>query len=96
MNPKQADCPYPFKGLCGAGVAFQFIGALYERLGIPAARREELLVYAAIATVADVMELQGENRILVKEGLRRLKTTDNTGLRALLEVQGLKEKEIHA
>lgn len=96
IDQKQADCPYPFKGLCGAGVAFQFIGALYERLGIPAVRREELLVYAAIATVADVMELQGENRILVKEGLRRLKMTDNTGLRALLEVQGLIEKEIHA
>ena len=68
IDQKQADCHYPFKGLCGAGVAFQLISALYERFGIPASRREELLEYVAIATVADVMELQGENRILVKEG----------------------------
>lgn len=96
IDQKQEDCPYPFKGLCGAGVAYQLIGALYERLGIEASKREELLVYAAIATVADVMELQGENRVLVKEGLRRLKTTDNAGLRALMEVQGLAEKEVRA
>lgn len=96
IDQKQEDCPYPFKGLCGAGVAFQLIGALYERMGIAPSKREELLVYAAIATVADVMELQGENRLLVKEGLRRLKTTDNAGLRALMEVQGLAEKEVRA
>lgn len=96
IDQKQEDCRYPFKGLCGAGVAFQLIGALYERMGIPASKREELLVYAAIATVADVMELQGENRVLVKEGLRRIKTAENTGLQALLEVQGLAEKEIRA
>lgn len=96
IDQKQDDCPYPFKGLCGAGVAFQLVSALYERLGVPASRREELLEYAAIATVADVMELKGENRVLVKEGLRRLRVTDNTGLRALLEVQGLDNREIKA
>lgn len=96
VDPKQADCSYEFDGLCGAGVAFQLIGALYERLGIPAFRREELLVFAAIATVADVMELKGENRILVKEGLKRLKSTDNKGLKALLEVQGLAAEEVKA
>ena len=96
VDPKREDCPYPFKGLCGAGVAFQLIGALYDRLGIPPQKREELLEYVAVATVADVMELQGENRVLVKEGLRRLQYTKNTGLRALLEVQGLFGKEIKA
>lgn len=96
IDPKQADCTYEFDGLCGAGVAFQLIGALYERLGFPASRREELLVFAAIATVADVMELKGENRILVKEGLNRLKSTENKGLKALLEVQGLAAEEVKA
>lgn len=96
VDPKQEDCPYPFKGLCGAGVAFQLIGALYERSGIPLSRRDELLEYVAIATVADVMELQGENRVLVKEGLGRLPGTKNIGLKALLEVQDLLEKEIKA
>lgn len=96
VDQKQVDCSYPFKGLCGAGVAFQLIRALYERFGIPEENQEELLEYVAIATVADVMELQGENRILVKEGLRRMKHTDNKGLRALLEVQGLLENDIKA
>ncbi len=96
IDQKQTDCHYPFKGLCGAGVAFQLISAVYERFGIPASRREELLEYVAIATVADVMELQGENRILVKEGLKRLKTTENVGLRALLEVQNLTQRDIRA
>lgn len=96
IDPKQADCSYEFDGLCGAGVTFQLIGALYERLGIPASRREELLVFAAIATVADVMELKGENRILVKEGLKRLKSTENKGLKALLEVQGLSAEGVKA
>lgn len=96
IDAKQADCSYPFDGLCGAGVAFQLIGALYERLGIPVSKREELLVYVAIATVADVMELGGENRILVKEGLRRLRNTENKGLMALLEVQGLSAEQIKA
>lgn len=96
IDQKQEDCSYPFKGLCGAGVTFQLIGALYERLGIPECKREELLVYAAIATVADVMELKGENRILVKEGLKRLKTTDNIGLKALIEVQKIDGRQIRA
>lgn len=96
IDQKQADCPYPFKGLCGAGVTFQLISALFERMGVAACKREPLLVYAAIATVADVMELKGENRVLVKEGLRRLKDTENIGLRALLEAQGLAQKEIRA
>ncbi len=96
VDPKQEDCKYPFDGLCGAGVAFQLIGALYERMGVNQKKREELLEYAAIATVADVMELRGENRVIVKEGLKRLKNTANHGLRAMLEVQDLQDKEMKA
>ena len=77
-------------------MAFQLISALYEKMGISAEKREELLEYAAIATVADVMELQGENRVLVKAGLRRLRETKNVGLRALLQVQGLSGRDIKA
>ncbi len=96
VDPKQEDCQYPFDGLCGAGVAFQLIGALYERVGVDAKKREKLLEYAAIATVADVMELRDENRVIVREGLKRLRNTDNHGLKAMLEVQDLLEKEIKA
>lgn len=96
VDHKQEECGYPFKGLCGAGVAFQLIGALYEKEGISPDEREDLLEYAAIATVADVMELKGENRGLVKSGLRALEHTKNTGLRALLEVQKLSGKELEA
>lgn len=84
INPKQPGCPYPFKGLCGAGVAFQFIRGLYGRAGIPLEEAMEFLEFAAIATVGDVMDLQGENRILVKEGLKRLHTTPNLGLQELI------------
>ncbi len=83
VNPKQPDCPYPFKSLCGAAVAFKLIQVLYEELGFS---EEEALIYlenAAFATVGDVMELQGENRILVKEGIKALRQTKNYGIRAL-------------
>lgn len=83
VNPKQPDCPYPFKSLCGAAVAFKLIQVLYEELGFS---EEEALIYlenAAFATVGDVMELQGENRILVKEGIKALHQTKNYGIRAL-------------
>lgn len=95
IDPKREDDTYPFDGLCGAGVAFKLICALYDRFGIPEAA-EELLEYVAIATVADVMELRGENRILVKYGLQALKNTKNPGLKALIQVQGLDGKEINA
>lgn len=96
VDPKQGDCGYPFKGLCGAGVAFQLVGALYEKEGISPENREDLLEYVAIATVADVMELKEENRGLVKSGLTALEKTKNVGLRALLEVQELKGKKLEA
>ena len=89
INPKQPDCPYPFKGLCGAGVAYKLVQALYERFGVPQEEGDELLAYAAVATIGDVMELRDENRILVKEGLKLLRRTENPGLRALMHVNGI-------
>ncbi len=83
VNPKQPDCPYPFKNLCGAAVAFKLVQVFYQQMGLP---DEEALAYlenAAFATVGDVMDLQGENRILVKEGLKALNCTKNYGMRAL-------------
>lgn len=83
VNPKQPDCPYPFKNLCGAAVAFKLIQVLYKQRGFPADEAFAYLENAAFATVGDVMDLQGENRILVKEGLKSLNRTRNYGMRAL-------------
>jgi single-stranded-DNA-specific exonuclease len=92
LNPNRADCSYPEKNLCGAGVAFKLIDALTLKLGWDAARRERvldsLLKLVAIATVADVVPLTGENRIIVKRGLEGLRNVRNPGLRALLDVSG--------
>ena len=96
LNPKQYDCPYPNKNLCGAVVAFKYIAALYERFGVPAEELEDYYELAAIATVGDVMDLQGENRILVKEGLRRLKNTKNQGLQELIRANSLEDAKITA
>lgn len=96
LDPKREDETYPFSGLCGGGVAFKLICALYDTLEMPEQEKWSLLEYTAIATVADVMELVGENRILVKYGLQALQETGNTGLRALIEVQGLTGKKINA
>jgi single-stranded-DNA-specific exonuclease len=96
VNPRQADCPYPFKGLCGAGVAYKLAELLYSMEGIPSEELEELLTYAAIATVADVMDLTGENRIIVRDGLRLLGRTDNLGLQALMAVTELDPAKISA
>ena len=96
LNPKQYDCPYPNKNLCGAVVAFKYITALYERFNIPEKELEDYYELAAIATVGDVMDLQGENRILVKEGLRRLKNTQNKGLQELIRANALEDAKITA
>jgi single-stranded-DNA-specific exonuclease len=92
LNPNRPDCPYLEKNLCGAGVAFKLIQALLPHIGWPAdkVRRvsESFLKLAAIATVADVVPLTGENRIIVTHGLRGLGTVRNVGLRALLDVSG--------
>lgn len=96
VDHKQEDCPYPFKKLCGAGVTYKLIQILYERFGVEREELYRLLEYAAIATVADVMDLEGENRIIVREGLRRLGETRNLGLQALMEVNGIDPKHLTA
>ena len=89
VNPKQPGCRYPYKKLCGAAVAWKIICQLYQAFGLSEEASREFLVFAAFATVGDVMDLDGENRIIVKEGLKRLPDTDNKGLRALVQVNGL-------
>ena len=84
VNPKQQECSYPFSGLCGAAVAWKVIQILYERCGIPAEEAYLFLENVAFATVGDVMDLVDENRILVREGLKRLRRTTNLGMRALV------------
>lgn len=96
VDPKQDGCPYPFKGLCGAAVAYKLMEALYEASGRDAKDLEHLIENVAIATVGDVMDLTGENRIFVKEGLKILKRTSNPGLRALIDCTGLKRDGIRA
>ncbi len=88
VNPKQPDCEYPYKKLCGAAVAWKVVCELYRLYGI-AEEAERFLPYVGFATVGDVMDLDGENRILVKEGLKRLRTTQNYGMRALIKANGL-------
>lgn len=96
IDPKQADCTYPFEGICGAVVSYKFIEALYESVLKESVSEEgyrsvleELFEFAAFATVGDVMELKDENRIFVKYGLRRMQNTRSTGLRALMQVNGM-------
>ena len=96
INPKMEDCPYPFKKLCGAAVTYKLIEVLYERYHIKKEELYDLLEYTAIATVADVMDLVDENRILVKEGLARLRKTKNLGLKALMEVNQLNMELINS
>lgn len=96
INPKQPGCEYPNKNICGAVVAWKLIWSLYETYGIG---RDEILEFseaAAVATVGDVMDLQGENRIIVKEGLKRLPHTENQGFQALIEANGLTGERITA
>ncbi len=93
LNPNRPDCGYPEKNLCGAGVALKLVDALLRSSGWDNTRRERLieslLKMAAIATVADVVPLTGENRVIVKRGLAGLRQVNNPGLRALLDVSGL-------
>lgn len=84
VNHKQADCLYPFKELCGAMVAYQLISALFETEGIGKNELYKLLPYAAIATVCDVVDLKGENRIIVKQGIKKLKDCNDIGINALI------------
>lgn len=98
LNPKQTDCGYPFQGLCGAAIALKLSQALLKDMELPDKEDylKELLSYTAIATVCDVMELVGENRIIVKHGLELLKSTRNKGLRALMEVSQVHIEQLSA
>ncbi len=102
VDPKREDCPYPFPGICGAFIAYKLVGELlkseFGRTRIDQGEAEdlmrELMAFAALATVCDVMELMDENRILVKYGLREMERTENTGLAALIAVNDLSGKEL--
>ena len=96
INPKQERCAYPWKGLCGGAVAWKLVAALYDTYNVAMEEAYKLLEFAAIATVGDIMELQDENRIIVKEGLKRIHHTKNIGLRSLIEVNGLERDSIGA
>ena len=96
IDNKRADCGYPFKGLCGAGVAYKFIRALHAGLGLDWEDEDRYLDMLAIATVCDVMELTDENRIYVKYGMKVLERTKNIGLKSLLLVNNLYGREIKA
>lgn len=100
VDPHRENDAYPFSGICGAVVAYKFVGVLLPMCGVSNSEQlvlmEELLEEAAIATVGDVMELKNENRVIVKEGLRRLQNTENIGLRALINAVGLAEKKLTA
>ncbi|MBF8983372.1 single-stranded-DNA-specific exonuclease RecJ [Lutibacter sp. B2] len=95
INPKRLDCEYPFKELCGAGVAFKFIQVLYEEMNIPIEESYELLEFVAMATVCDVVDLIDENRVIVREGLKRINTTNNIGLQALIKATGMEDKAVN-
>ncbi len=98
IDPKQERCKYPFKNICGGVVAYKLIQALCESTGYADTKAllEELLPFAALATVCDVMELKDENRIIVKEGLKLMQHTRNLGLRALFEVNELEPEKVNA
>ena len=89
VDPKQEDCTYPFKGLCGAAVAYKLVEALMEAMGKDAEDADYLMENVAIATIGDVMDLVDENRIFVKQGLDMLKRTENLGLKALMGCTGV-------
>ena len=94
INPKQIECEYKFKSICGAGVAFKLMEALYEEIGMDKEECYKLIEFVAIATVCDVVDLIDENRIFVKNGLEMLNNSKNIGINALKKACGLEDKEI--
>lgn len=96
VNPKQKDCLYPCKGICGAVVAWKLVQVLYERMDIPVEEADIFIENAGFATVGDVMDLTGENRILVKLGLKALEHTKNPGMKALIAKNKLSDKPLSA
>ncbi|MGN0352801.1 MAG: single-stranded-DNA-specific exonuclease RecJ [Roseburia sp.] len=96
VNPKQEDCRYPFGELCGAAVAWKVMQVLYEKMGKSKEETYVFLENVAFATVGDVMDLTDENRILVREGLKRLRRTSNPGMKALIAQNKLEPEQITA
>lgn len=96
VDPKQNDCRYPFKMLCGAGIAYKFIDCMVKEFQTGDSVMPELLQFAAIATVGDIVDLLDENRIIVKEGLKLIANTENYGLNALMAVTGVSRESINA
>lgn len=94
INPKRKDCNYPFKNLCGAGIAYKLATCLYKEYSIDDSNLLEILEIAAIATVCDVVDLIDENRIIVKEGLKLLNKTENIGLKELFKITGIENKKV--
>ena len=94
LNPKRADCEYPFKDLCGVGLAYKVAQALAEHVGLPENAVYTHMDLVALGTTADIVPLRDENRILTKYGLDMMQQTDKSGLQALLDVAGLREKEL--
>lgn len=96
VNPHQEECQYPYKELCGAAVAWKFVQALYEKNQVASDRADEFLENVAFATIGDVMDLTGENRLIVRLGLERLHHTKNLGMRALIFQNNLTMEQIKA
>lgn len=100
IDPKQQDCQYPFKDICGAVVAYKFVEELLTCCNVESSMKEQLmkdlLMYAAIGTIGDIMDLTDENRLIVKEGLRRIRETDNIGMKALIQACRIEQKNVSA
>lgn len=96
INPKRLDCTYPFKSLCGAGIAFKFAQALYSVFSIPENEILEFLEYAAIGTICDVVDLIDENRIISKNGLKLIRNTKNIGLNAIIKETSINKESINS
>src|SRR3712207_1352533 len=94
INPKRNDCNYPFKMLCGAGIAFKFIQALYVSLGLDDSDAYKFIEIAGIGTICDVVDLVSENRIIAKNALKMMKSTSNLGLQCLMNALGINKEEI--
>lgn len=94
VDPKREECNYPFKGLCGAGVAYKFIRCLYDMMGVSWEDEERYIDILAIATMCDVMELVDENRVYVKKGLEIIPRSKNKGIRALIDANELTGKKL--
>ena len=92
INPKQYDCEYPFKGICGGVIAYKLIEAIYTKLNKKSESLNEFIALAAIATICDVMELRDENRSIVYHGLKNLERISNPGLKELLNLYGIERK----